>query len=41
MHLAELLQPLSVPTKVWTVISMDFIRGLPKTQEYNVVIHDD
>ena len=28
--LPEMLDPLSIPTRIWTNISMDFIEGLPK-----------
>jgi hypothetical protein len=31
LHLADLLQPLDVPTAVWQDIAMDFIEGFPKT----------
>lgn len=33
-----LLQPLSVPTHLWSDISMDFITGLPKSQGKDVVM---
>ena len=32
-----LLQPLSIPSQCWEEVSMDFIRGLPKS-EGNIVI---
>lgn len=33
-----LLQPLSVPEKVWQDISMDFIEGLPKSQGRDMIM---
>ncbi|KAJ9546956.1 hypothetical protein OSB04_019499 [Centaurea solstitialis] len=32
-----LLQPLELPTKVWSEISMDFIDGLPRSKGYTVI----
>jgi len=33
-----LLQPLPVPTEAWSVISMDFIEGLPLSQNKSVIL---
>ncbi|GJZ52664.1 putative mitochondrial protein [Tanacetum coccineum] len=33
-----LLQPLSIPTSIWTSISMDFIKGLPKSRGKDVIL---
>jgi hypothetical protein len=33
-----LLQPLPIPTRPWSSISMDFIEGLPKSNQYSVIM---
>lgn len=35
---AGLLQPLSIPSKLWEEVSMDFVVELPKSQGYDVIM---
>jgi hypothetical protein len=35
---AGLLQPLAIPDRIWTGISMDFIDGLPSSQGHNTIM---
>lgn len=38
MKPASLLQPLLIPTQIWTKVSMDFIEGLPRSNVYLVIM---
>ena len=38
MNHAGLLQPITLPTQIWSEISMDFIEGLPKSEGIDVIL---
>jgi hypothetical protein len=38
LHAARLLQPLSVPSSVWSDIAMDFVEGFPKVGGKSVIL---
>lgn len=38
VKLSKALQPLPIPTHIWTDISMDFIVGLPKAGNKSIIV---
>jgi transposase InsO family protein len=38
VKLPRLLQPLPVPVRAWTTVSLDFVEGLPKSEGYDVIL---
>ena len=36
--LPSLLEPFPIPTRIWTDVSMDFIKGIPKSRGKNVIL---
>jgi len=38
VRLPRLLDPLPVPSQPWTVVSLDFIEGLPQSNRYNTIL---
>jgi hypothetical protein len=38
IKLPGLLQPLSIPTQAWQIVSLDFVEGLPKYDQYNAIL---
>jgi hypothetical protein len=38
IKLPGLLQPLPIPTRAWQIVSLDFVEGLPKSDQYNAIL---
>lgn len=38
VKLPGMLQPLAVPARAWTTVSLDFVEGLPKSEGYDVIL---